>query len=98
MVQEESITIHGTIGSKTLTTTAGSTIRDVALLVNNNFEFTGVNALASTQVKLEAKALGSDHSGLNSMAFTIQVKNSTATAVSANVTFGTTQGHQIYLL
>ncbi len=92
LVQAESITIHGTIGSKTLTTTAGSTIRDVATLVNNNFEFTGVNALASTQVKLEAKALGSDHSGLNSMAFTIQGKNSTATAVSANVTFGTTTG------
>ncbi len=92
LVQQEEFTIHGSLGSKTLTTTAGSTIRDVATLVNNAFETTGVNALASTQLKIEAKALGTDHSGLHSMAFTIQGKNATATAVSANVTFGTTTG------
>ena len=92
LVQEESFTIHGSIGSKTLTTTAGSTIRDVATLVNNAFENTGVNALASTQLKIEAKAFGSDNAGLNSVAFTIQGKNSTATAVSANITFGATTG------
>ena len=90
LVQSESFTIHGILGSKTLTTTAGSTIRDVATLVNNSFENTGVNALASTQLKLEAKALGSTHAGSNSVSFTIQGSNSTATAVSANVTFGTT--------
>ena len=90
LVQQEEFTIHGSLGSKTLTTTAGSTIRDVATLVNNAFETTGVNALASTQLKIEAKALGTDHSGLHSMAFTIQGKNATATAVSANLTFGTT--------
>ena len=90
LVQAESFTIHGLLGSKTLTTTAGSTIRDVATLVNNAFENTGVNALASTQLKLEAKALGSSFSGSNSLSFTIQGKNSTATAVSANVTLGTT--------
>ena len=89
LVQSEAFTIHGILGSKTLTTTAGSTIRDVANLVNNSFENTGVNALASTQLKLEAKALGSTHAGSNSVSFTIQGSNSTATAVSANVTFGT---------
>ena len=88
LVQSEEFTIHGILGSKTLTTTAGSTIRDVATLVNNAFENTGVNALASSQLKLEAKALGSTHSGSNSVSFTIQGSNSTATAVSANVTFG----------
>lgn len=92
LVQEESFTIHGLLGSKTLTTTAGSTIRDVATLVNNAFETTGVNALASTQLKIEAKAFGSDNTGLNSVAFTIQGKNATATAVSANINFGTTTG------
>lgn len=92
LVQAESFTIHGHLGSKTLTTTAGSTIRDVATLVNNAFETTGVNALASTQLKLEAKALGSDHTGSNSMSFTILGKNSVATAISANITFGLTTG------
>ena len=90
LVQSESFTIHGLLGSKTLTTTAGSTIRDVATLVNNAFETTGVNALASTQLKLEAKAFGTTNAGSNSMSFTIQGKNSTATAVSANIVFGTT--------
>ena len=90
LVQSESFTIHGLLGSKTLTTTAGSTIRDVATLVNNAFETTGVNALASTQLKLEAKAFGASNTGSNSMSFTIQGKNSTATAVSANIVFGST--------
>ena len=88
LVQAEEFTIHGLLGSKTLTTTAGSTIRDVATLVNNAFETTGVNALASTQLKLEAKAFGADNTGSNSMSFTIQGKNATATAVSANIVFG----------
>ena len=92
LVQAEDITIHGILGSKTLTTTAGSTIRDVATLVNNAFETTGVNALASTQLKIEAKAFGSENTGQNSVAFTIQGKNATATAVSGNVTFGATTG------
>ncbi len=92
LVQAEEFTIHGLLGSKTLTTTAGSTIRDVATLVNNAFETTGVNALASTQLKLEAKAFGADNTGSNSMSFTIQGKNSTATAVSANIVFGSTTG------
>ncbi|MAJ14719.1 MAG: flagellin [SAR116 cluster bacterium] len=92
LVQAEDITIHGILGSKTLTTTAGSTIRDVATLVNNAFETTGVNALASTQLKIEAKAFGSENTGQNSVAFTIQGKNATATAVSGNITFGATTG------
>ena len=92
LVQAESFTIHGLLGSQTLTTTAGSTIRDVAALVNNAFETTGVNALASSQLKLEAKAFGADNTGSNSMSFTIQGKNSTATAVSANIVFGSTTG------
>jgi len=89
LVQAESFTIHGILGSKTLTTSAASTIRDVATLVNNSFGSTGVNALASTQLKIEAKALASDEAGSRSLSFTILGKNTTATAVSANVTLGT---------
>ncbi len=89
LVQAESFTIHGILGSKTLTTSAASTIRDVATLVNNSFGSTGVNALASTQLKIEAKALASSEAGSRSLSFTILGKNTTATAVSANVTLGT---------
>ena len=89
LVQSETFTIHGILGSKTLTSVAGTTIRDVATLVNNSFGSTGVNALASSQLKIEAKTLASSEAGSKSLSFTIQGKNATATAVSANVTLGT---------
>ncbi len=95
LIQKETFTIHGLLGSKTLTTAEGSNIRDIATLVNNSFESTGVSAIASTQLKIEAKALKSPSAtassfiGSQSVSFTIQGKNSTATSVSAQVTLAT---------
>jgi len=86
LVQSESFTIHGILGSSSITAAAGSTVRDIATSVNAVFDSTGVSAIASTQVKLEAKTLDDSYNGQNSISFSIQGKNTTTTTISANIT------------
>ena len=86
LVQSESFTIHGILGSSSVTVAAGSTVRDIATSVNAVFDSTGVSAIASTQLKLEAKTLESSYNGQNSVSFSIQGKNTTVTTISANIT------------
>ena len=86
LIQSESFTIHGILGSSTVTAAAGSTVRDIATSVNAVFDSTGVAAIASTQLKLEAKSLDDAYNGQNSVSFSLQGKNTTATTISANVT------------
>ena len=86
LVQSESFTIHGILGSSSVTAAAGSTVRDIATSVNAVFDSTGVSAIASTQLKLEAKSLDDSYNGQNSISFGIQGKNTTSTTISANIT------------
>ena len=86
LIQSESFTIHGILGSSSVTAAAGSTVRDIATSVNAVFDATGVSAIASTQLKLEAKTLDDAYNGQSSISFSIQGKNTTATTVSANIT------------
>ena len=86
LIQSESFTIHGILGSSTVSAAAGSTVRDIATSVNAVFDSTGVAAIASTQLKLEAKSLDDAYNGQNSVSFSLQGKNTTATTISANVT------------
>ncbi len=86
LVQSETFTIHGILGSSTVTASAGSTVRDIATSVNAVFDSTGVSAIASTQLKIEAKSLDDAYNGQNSLSFSLQGKNTTATTISANVT------------
>ena len=92
LVQAETFTVHGILGSSTVTAAAGSTIRDVATSVNAIFDSTGVSAIASSQVKLEAKTLDSSYNGTNSVSFTLEGKNSTSVSISANITLSNSQG------
>ena len=86
LVQSESFTIHGILGSSSVTAAAGSNVRDIATSVNAVFNATGVSAIASTQLKLEAKTLDDAYNGQNSLSFSIQGKNSTAVTIAANIT------------
>ncbi|MDC1356771.1 flagellin [Pseudomonadota bacterium] len=86
LIQSESFTIHGVLGSSSVTAAAGSTVRDIATSVNAVFDSTGVAAIASTQLKLEAKSLDDTYNGQNSVSFSLQGKNTTATTISANIT------------
>ena len=92
LIQAETFTIHGILGSSTATAAAGSTIRDVATSVNAIFNATGVSAVASSQLKIEAKSLDSTYDGQNSVSFTIQGKNGTSTSISANITLNSSKG------
>ena len=92
LIQAETFTVHGILGSSTVTAAAGSNIRDVATSVNAIFDATGVSAVASSQLKIEAKSLDSTYNGQNSVSFTIQGKNGTSTSISANITLNSSKG------
>ena len=67
LVQSEAFTIHGILGSSSVTAAAGSTVRDIATSVNAVFNATGVGAIASTQLKIEAKSLDDAYNGQTSV-------------------------------
>ena len=74
LVQSEAFTIHGILGSSSVTAAAGSTVRDIATSVNAVFNATGVGAIASTQLKIEAKSLDDAYNGQTSVSFSIEGK------------------------
>ena len=86
LVQSEAFTIHGILGSSSVTAAAGSTVRDIATSVNAVFNATGVSAIASTQLKIEAKSLDDAYNGQTSVSFSIEGKNATAITIAANIT------------
>ena len=95
LIQAETFTVHGILGSSTVTAAAGSTVRDIATSVNAIFDSTGVSAIASSQLKIEAKSLDSSSNGQNSVSFSIQGKNGTSTSISANITLNNTKGNSV---
>ena len=95
LIQSESFTIHGILGSSGVTAAAGSTVRDIATSVNAVFDSTGVSAIASTQLRLEAKSLDDTYNGQTSLSFSIQGKNSVATTIAANVILNDNKGSSV---
>ena len=95
LIQAETFTVHGILGSSTVTAAEGSTVRDIATSVNAIFDSTGVSAIASSQLKIEAKSLDSSSNGQNSVSFSIQGKNGTSTSISANITLNNTKGNSV---
>ena len=95
LIQAETFTVHGILGSSTVTAAEGSTVRDIATSVNAVFDSTGVSAIASSQLKIEAKSLDSSLNGQNSVSFSIQGKNGTSTSISANITLNSTKGSSV---
>ena len=53
-VEADTVTINGQFGNKALSVTADMSAKQVADLVNQSFDDHGVDAIASTQLKLEA--------------------------------------------
>ena len=90
-VEADTITLSGQLGSTTVAVTAGQTARDIATSINNVFDSTGIDATASTQLKLQGLA-SSGNTGTVSVAFDLHGSNSTAVKISGSVTFGTTTG------
>ena len=95
LVQAESFTIHGILGSSSVTAAAGSNIKDIATSVNAVFDSTGVSAIGSTQLKLQAKTLDDEYNGQTSLSFSIQGKNTTAVTIAANVTLNNNVGSSV---
>jgi flagellin len=95
LVQSETFTVHGILGSSSVTSAAGSTVRELATSVNAVFNSTGVSAIASTQLKLEAKSLDQAYNGQTSISLSIQGKNTTAVTIAANITLSNTKSGSV---
>ena len=95
LVQAESFTIHGILGSSSVTVAEASNVRDIATSVNAVFDSTGVTAIASTQLKLQAKTLDVAYNGQTSVSFSIQGKNTTAVTIAANLTLNNNEGSSV---
>ena len=91
-VEADTVTINGQFGNKALSITADMSAKQVADLVNQNFDSTGVDAVASAQVKLEAVANAvTGSAGTVTVAFDLYGKNTEVVNVSAAITTGTTK-------
>ena len=90
VVAGDDLTITGLVGQATVDVAAGNTAKEIVNLVNDKFDSTGVSATAATTVKLEG--ITSDAAGSHVVGFNLYGKNSTAQAISATITLGTTTG------
>ena len=91
-VEADTVTINGQFGNKALSVTANMSAKQISDLVNQSFDDHGVDAVASTQLKLEAVANAvSGNAGVVTVAFDLYGKNTTKVNVSASITTGTTR-------
>ena len=91
-VEADTVTINGQFGNKALSVTANMSAKQISDLVNQSFDDHGVDAIASTQLKLEAVANNvAGSAGVITVAFDLYGKNTTKVNVSAAITTGTTR-------
>ena len=91
-VEADTVTISGQFGQKALSVTENMTAKDVAELVNINFDSTGVDANASTQLRLEGVANAvSGSTGTMSVSFDLYGKNTDVVTISSSITLGSTR-------
>ena len=91
-VEADTVTINGQFGNKALSVTADMSAKQIVDLVNNSFDDHGVDAIASTQLKLEAVANSvAGSTGVVTVAFDLYGKNTTAVNISAAITLGSTK-------
>jgi len=85
IVNTDDLTITGLVGKSTVDIAAGDSAKQIAKLVNDKFENTGVSATATTTVELKAQT---NAAGSHTLGFNLYGKNSTAQAISCTVTLG----------
>ena len=92
-VEADTVTINGQFGNKALSVTANMSAKEVVDLVNHSFDDHGVDAIASTQLKLEAVSSVNTPAttGVVTVAFDLYGKNTTAVNISAAITLGSTK-------
>ena len=90
-VEADTLSISGQLGTANVTISAGENARTIVQNINNVFEKTGVDATASTQLKLEGIA-SSGNTGTVSVSFDLYGSNTTAVKVSSSVSLGATTG------
>jgi flagellin len=90
-VEADTLSISGQLGTANVTVSAGEDARTIVQNINNVFEKTGVDATASTQLKLEGIA-SSGNTGTVSVSFDLYGSNTSAVKISSSVSLGATTG------
>ncbi len=90
-VEADTLSISGQLGSANVSISAGENAKTIVQNINNVFENTGVDATASTQLKLEGIA-SSGNTGTVSVSFDLYGSNSSAVKISSSVHLGATTG------
>ncbi len=92
-VEADTVTINGQFGNKALSVTDNMSAKEIVDLVNHSFDDHGVDAIASTQLKLEAVSSVNTPAttGVVTVAFDLYGKNTTAVNISAAITLGSTK-------
>lgn len=84
----DDLTVTGLVGQAVVDVAAGDSAKEIVELVNDKFDNTGVSATATTTVKLQVSS--SDDAGSHVVGFNLYGKNTTAQAISATITVGST--------
>jgi flagellin len=92
-IQEtENLTIFGNVGNVTIDVNGGSSAKDVAASITSRLSETGVSATAQTRMNVAFEEEPSGTQTTDTVSFNVYGKNTAPVLISANVTFGETNG------
>lgn len=92
-VQEtENITIFGNVGNVSLDVNGGSSAKDIAASITSRLSETGVSATAQTRMNVSFEEEPNGTQTTDTVSFNVYGMNTAPVLVSANVTFGETNG------
>ena len=92
-IQEtENMTIFGNVGNVTIDVNGGSSAKDIAASITSRLSETGVSATAQTRMNISFEEEPNGTKTTDTVSFNVYGMNSAPVLVSANVTFGETNG------
>ncbi len=92
-IQEtENITIFGNVGNVSIDVNGGSSAKDIAASITSRLSETGVSATAQTRMNISFEEEPNGTQTTDTVSFNVYGMNSAPVLVSANVTFGETNG------
>ena len=86
------MTIFGNVGNVTIDVNGGSSAKDIAASITSRLSETGVSATAQTRMNISFEEEPNGTLTTDTVSFNVYGMNSAPVLVSANVTFGETNG------
>ena len=92
MQETENITIFGNVGNVSIDVNGGSSAKDIAASITSRLSETGVSATAQTRMNIAFEEEPNGTLTTDTVSFNVYGMNTSPVLVSANVTFGETNG------